>query len=48
MSIEIGQPVPDFSASATGDTTVTLAERQAGRHLLLPEGQHAGLHHPGR
>ncbi|TVP50748.1 MAG: peroxiredoxin [Halomonas sp.] len=26
MTVEIGKPVADFSASATGDTTVTLSE----------------------
>ncbi|MEA2116932.1 peroxiredoxin [Halovibrio sp. HP20-50] len=26
MSVEIGQPVADFSATATGDTTVTLSD----------------------
>ncbi|PRY66814.1 peroxiredoxin Q/BCP [Vreelandella songnenensis] len=34
MSIEIGQPVPDFSASATGDTTVTLAELR-GKQVVI-------------
>ncbi|MGO2056441.1 MAG: peroxiredoxin, partial [Halomonadaceae bacterium] len=26
MPVEIGQPVADFSATATGDTTLTLSE----------------------
>lgn len=34
MSIELGQPVPDFSASATGDTTVTLSELR-GKQVVI-------------
>lgn len=34
MSIEIGQTVPDFSATATGDTTVTLSE-QRGKQVVV-------------
>ena len=34
MSVEIGQPVPDFSAPATGDTTVTLSELR-GKHVVI-------------
>ncbi|MBZ5486010.1 peroxiredoxin [Halomonas aquamarina] len=34
MSIEIGKPVPDFSATATGDTTVTLAALR-GKQVVI-------------
>lgn len=34
MSVEIGQPVADFSAPATGDTTVTLSELR-GKHVVI-------------
>ncbi|MDN6296938.1 MAG: peroxiredoxin [Halomonas sp.] len=34
MSIEIGQTVPDFSATATGDTTVTLSELR-GKQVVV-------------
>ncbi|MFY0991283.1 peroxiredoxin [Halomonas sp. C05BenzN] len=34
MSVSIGQPVPDFTASATGDTTVTLSELK-GRQVVV-------------
>ncbi|PMR70077.1 peroxiredoxin [Halomonas heilongjiangensis] len=34
MSISIGQPVPDFTASATGDTRVSLADLQ-GRQVVV-------------
>lgn len=34
MSLEIGQPVADFSASATGDTTVTLSELR-GKQVVI-------------
>ncbi|HAA46690.1 MAG: bacterioferritin comigratory protein [Halomonas sp. 54_146] len=34
MSVEIGQPVTDFSATATGDTTVTLSELR-GKHVVI-------------
>lgn len=34
MSVEIGQPVADFSATATGDTTVTLAELH-GKQVVI-------------
>lgn len=34
MSLEIGQPVPDFSASATGDTTITLSELR-GQQVVI-------------
>ena len=34
MSIELGQPVPDFSAPATGDTTITLSELR-GKQVVI-------------
>jgi len=34
MSVSIGQPVPDFTATATGDTTVTLSELK-GRQVVI-------------
>jgi len=34
MSMSIGQPVPDFTASATGDTTVSLSELK-GRQVVI-------------
>ncbi|MYL23014.1 redoxin domain-containing protein [Halomonas alkaliantarctica] len=34
MSVEIGQPVPDFSATATGDKTVTLSELR-GQQVVI-------------
>lgn len=34
MSVEIGQPVTDFSATATGDTTVTLSALR-GKHVVI-------------
>ncbi|AJY49567.1 MULTISPECIES: peroxiredoxin [Halomonadaceae] len=34
MSVEIGQPVADFSATATGDSTVTLAELR-GKQVVI-------------
>lgn len=34
MSIELGQSVPDFSASATGDTTVTLSQLR-GKQVVI-------------
>lgn len=34
MDIRVGQPVPDFSATATGDQTVRLSELR-GRRLVL-------------
>lgn len=34
MSVNIGQPVPDFTASATGDTRVSLSELQ-GRQVVV-------------
>ncbi|XUO87632.1 peroxiredoxin [Halomonas sp. KM072] len=34
MSLEIGQPVPDFSASATGETTITLSELR-GQQVVI-------------
>ncbi|WP_081192670.1 peroxiredoxin [Halomonas sp. BC1] len=34
MSLELGQPVPDFSASATGDTTITLSELR-GQQVVI-------------
>ena len=34
MSLEIGQPVADFSASATGNTTVTLSELR-GKQVVI-------------
>lgn len=34
MSIEIGESVPDFSATATGDTTVTLSELR-GKQVVV-------------
>ena len=34
MAIELGQPVPDFSAPATGDTTITLSELH-GKQVVI-------------
>ncbi|MGM0701111.1 MAG: peroxiredoxin [Pseudomonadota bacterium] len=34
MTVAIGQPVPDFTATATGDTTVTLSELQ-GKQVVV-------------
>ncbi|BCB59761.1 MULTISPECIES: peroxiredoxin [Halomonadaceae] len=34
MTIELGQPVPDFSAPATGDTTITLSELR-GKQVVV-------------
>ncbi|SFU84592.1 peroxiredoxin [Halomonas korlensis] len=34
MSLGIGQPVPDFTASATGDTTFSLSE-QKGHQVVI-------------
>lgn len=34
MSVELGQPVPNFSAPATGDTTVTLSELR-GKQVVV-------------
>ncbi|GAA0572999.1 peroxiredoxin [Halomonas salifodinae] len=34
MSVSIGQPVPDFTAQATGDTTVSLAELK-GKQVVI-------------
>ena len=34
MSVEIGKPVADFSATATGDTTVTLSELH-GKQVVI-------------
>ncbi|PKG48494.1 MULTISPECIES: peroxiredoxin [Halomonadaceae] len=34
MSVEIGQPVADFSATATGDSTVTLSELH-GKQVVI-------------
>ena len=34
MSVEIGQPVADFSATATGDSTVTLSELR-GKQVVI-------------
>ena len=34
MAIERGQPVPDFSAPATGDTTITLSELR-GKQVVI-------------
>ncbi|QHD50895.1 peroxiredoxin [Vreelandella aquamarina] len=34
MAIELGQPVPDFSAPATGDTTVTLSALR-GKQVVI-------------
>ncbi|KPQ20992.1 MULTISPECIES: peroxiredoxin [unclassified Halomonas] len=34
MSIDVGQPVPDFSAPATGDTTLTLSELR-GKQVVI-------------
>jgi thioredoxin-dependent peroxiredoxin len=34
MPVEIGQPVADFSATATGDTTVTLSEMR-GKQVVI-------------
>ncbi|WP_136253653.1 peroxiredoxin [Onishia niordana] len=34
MSVSIGNPVPDFTATATGDTTVTLSELK-GKQVVV-------------
>ncbi|WP_290787849.1 peroxiredoxin [Halomonas sp.] len=34
MSVSIGQPVPDFTATATGDATVSLSELK-GRQVVI-------------
>ncbi|SDJ52101.1 peroxiredoxin [Billgrantia gudaonensis] len=34
MTVAIGQPIPDFTASATGDTTVTLSELR-GKQVVV-------------
>ena len=34
MAIELGQPVPDFSAPVTGDTTITLSELR-GKQVVI-------------
>ncbi len=34
MSVSIGQPVPDFTATATGDTTVTLSDLK-GKQVVV-------------
>ncbi|SHE58452.1 peroxiredoxin Q/BCP [Modicisalibacter ilicicola DSM 19980] len=34
MSINVGQPVPDFTAQATGDTTVTLSQLR-GKQVVI-------------
>lgn len=34
MSVSLGNPVPDFTATATGDTTVTLSELQ-GKQVVI-------------
>ncbi|WP_104202762.1 peroxiredoxin [Billgrantia saliphila] len=34
MTLAIGQPVPDFTAPATGDTTITLSELK-GRQVVV-------------
>ena len=34
MTLAIGQPAPDFTATATGDTTVTLADLK-GRQVVI-------------
>lgn len=34
MAIELGKPVPDFSAPATGDTTITLSELR-GKQVVI-------------
>ena len=34
MSVELNQPIPDFSASATGDQTVTPASL-AGKKVVI-------------
>ena len=34
MPLELGQPIPDFSASATGDTTITLSELR-GQQVVI-------------
>lgn len=34
MSVSIGHPVPDFTASATGDTTVSLSELK-GKQVVI-------------
>jgi len=34
MSVSLGEPVPDFTATATGDTTVTLSELK-GKQVVI-------------
>lgn len=34
MSLDVGQPIPDFSAPATGDTTLTLSELR-GKQVVV-------------
>lgn len=34
MSVSLGEPVPDFTATATGDTTLTLSELR-GRQVVI-------------
>lgn len=34
MPLELGQPIPDFSATATGDTTITLSELR-GQQVVI-------------
>ncbi|WP_404375711.1 peroxiredoxin [Vreelandella aquamarina] len=34
MAIELGKPVPDFSATATGDTTITLSQLR-GKQVVI-------------
>ncbi|KJZ16907.1 MULTISPECIES: peroxiredoxin [Halomonas] len=34
MTVSIGEPVPDFSASATGDNTITLSQLR-GRQVVI-------------
>ncbi|MDZ7854063.1 MAG: peroxiredoxin [Halomonas sp.] len=34
MSVSLGEPVPDFTATATGDTTVTLSELK-GQQVVI-------------
>lgn len=34
MPLELGQPIPDFSATATGDTTITLSDLR-GQQVVI-------------
>ena len=46
MSVTLGHPVPDFTAQATNNTTVSLEGLKGQKVVLffLPKRQHSGLH----